>query len=74
MSEPTNDVRERMQETARMVAATLPPFTGFIIFAFDVETDKGRMEYISNCDRRDCVEALKEWIEKTEQGWMKHLP
>jgi hypothetical protein len=71
MSEDTNDVRERMQETARMIATRLPPGTGFIL-SFDLETDKGRTEYISNGCREDCVKALKEFIAKTEGTWNTH--
>lgn len=68
----TNDVRERMQETAGLVTATLPPGTGFVILAFDVGTANGRLEYISNCARNDVVKVLEEFIRKTRDKWMKH--
>ena len=68
----SNDIRDRLQDTARAVAATLPPGTGFIVLAFDLDTDKGRLEYISNGRREDCVKAMKEFIQKTESAWMEH--
>ncbi len=71
--EDTNDVRERMQETARMIAAVLPPGTGFVLLAFDLNRSDGRMEYVSNGQRRDVVKAMKEFIRKTEGTWGKHV-
>ena len=47
-----SDVRERMQETARTVAAILPPGTGFIVLAFDLNHSGGRMEYVANAERK----------------------
>jgi len=69
-----NDVRERMQEVARTVAVMLPPNTGFIVLAFDFHPHLGRMEYVSNGQRADVVKAMKEFIDKTEQGWAKDIP
>jgi hypothetical protein len=70
--EMSNDVRERMQETARTVATILPPGTGFVILAFDLDHSGGRLEYISNGNRADIVKVMKEWIAKTETGFMTH--
>lgn len=61
-----------MQETARLVAATLPPGTGFIVFAFDIGAG-GRIEYLANAERKSCVRLLREWIAKTEQGFATHV-
>ena len=35
-----------------------------------------RVIYASNADRKDAVNALKEWLIKSgaEEDWMKHLP
>ena len=72
MSQPeTNDVRERLQETAQMVAATLPPGTGFVVLAFDFGSD-GRLEYISNAEREDVAQLMREFIENTETGYGTH--
>lgn len=71
MNSETNDVRERMQETARTIASILPPGTGFVLLAFDFG-ENGRMEYISNGERKDIVQAMKEFIRKTETSWNVH--
>ncbi len=70
-----SDVTDRMQETARMVAATLPPNTGFVVLAFDFGPG-GRLEYISNANRADVLNALQEFIEKNRDPakWMTHQP
>lgn len=69
-----NDIRERLQDTARQVSMTLPPGTGFIVLAFDFGDGSGRrLEYISNARREDVVKMMKEFIQKTENAWMKHL-
>jgi len=66
-----NDIRERLQETARLISVSLPPNTGFILMAFDF--GPGRLEYISNAERADVVKLMREFIDKTEGGkWMKH--
>lgn len=71
--EPTNDVRERLQEVARTIQAILPPSTGFALLCFDFGPN-GRLEYISNGEREDIVKAMVEWIRKTEGGkYGKHL-
>jgi hypothetical protein len=69
----TNDIRDRLQDTARAVEATLPPGTGFIVLAFDMMG--GRLEYISNGDRADCIKLMQEWIDfqkSNPQLWAKH--
>lgn len=70
----TNDVRERMQETARYVATVLPPHTGFVILAFDFGPD-GRMEYTSNANRQEVLKAMQEFIDHNRdhpESWAKH--
>lgn len=67
-----NDIRERLQETARAVAVTLPPNTGFVVLAFDFGPG-GRLEYISNAKREEVIQLMIEFIEKTTKDrWMKH--
>lgn len=68
----TNDIRDRLQDTARAVEVTLPPGTGFIVLAFDFG-EGARLEYISNAKREDALKAMKEFIDKNTPGrWMKH--
>lgn len=67
-----NDIRERLQETAAMIAVRLPPNTGFILMAFDFGSG-GRLEYIANADRGDVIKLLKAFIAKCDgERWMKH--
>lgn len=69
-----SDTADRMQDAARAVAVALPPGTGFIVLAFDLNTDTGRLEYVSNAERADVVMAMREFIRKTEAGFAEHLP
>lgn len=69
----SNDIRDRLEDTARAVQAQLPPHTGFIVLAFDFGSG-GKLEYVSNADRRDVVKVMREFIQRTEAGgWMQHL-
>lgn len=71
-----NDVTERLQETARMIETMLPPYTGFVLLAFDFNAapNTSRLQYVSNGNREDVVKAMREFINKTENGWGKDLP
>lgn len=71
-----NDVKERMQETARTVSTILPPGTGFVLLAFDfgLKPGESRLEYVSNAVREDVVKVMKEFIAKTEGKWGKDVP
>lgn len=40
--------------------------TGFILLMFEQNTDSGRMNYISNSNREDCIKALKEFTQNME--------
>jgi len=41
---------------------------GFALLTFDVRTNNGMINYICNCEREDMIKALKEFIEKNENG------
>lgn len=68
-----NDVRERMQETARAVESILPPGTGFIVLAFDTETSNGQLEYVANGERDSVLLLMREFIAKAEHTWGQHV-
>lgn len=73
MDQGTNDVRERMQEVARMISVMLPPNTGFALLAFDFgDTPTRRLEYVSNAKREDIVKSMIEWIKTTADGKFGH--
>jgi len=75
MDSPTNDIRDRLRDTARAVEVTLPPGTGFIVLAFDFG-EGGRLEYISNARREDVLKTLLEFVEHNlkKDNWMTHEP
>jgi hypothetical protein len=68
--------REYLKDAARAVQAKLPDNTGFILltFPFNGEGDN-RLAYISNAQRTDAINALKEWLLKcgATEDWMKHI-
>ncbi|WP_179022025.1 hypothetical protein [Winogradskyella forsetii] len=39
---------------------------GFALLTFDVNTDKGMTNYVCNCERKDMIKALKEFIHRNE--------
>lgn len=61
-----------LQKLAQHIDKELPPNHGFVLLAFPF-TDDSRLQYVSNCDRRDVVEAMKEFIAKTEASWGAHV-
>jgi hypothetical protein len=68
------DVRQRLQETARYVATTLPPDTGFVILVFDF-CPGGRIEYTSNANRQEVLKAMQEFIDHNRdhpESWATH--
>jgi hypothetical protein len=73
MEEPTNDIRERLQEVARTIEIMLPPHTGFILLAYGTGRDY-RLEYVSSSNDRDgCLAVMQEFIDEAKKGgWGKH--
>ncbi len=65
-----SDVAERLQEVARAVEVILPPFTGFIVLAFDFNQPPGasRLQYVANAGREDCLQVMREFIAANESG------
>lgn len=61
-------VKGKMQTIARKVKEELPKNWGFIVLAFEFG-EEGLLTYVSNADRKDVVEVMKEFIEKTEQNY-----
>jgi hypothetical protein len=65
-------VVSKMQTLGRMVKILLPDKWGFVVLAFPLNTDEGRMNYVSNAERKDVVRAMYEFIEKTKVQWGAH--
>lgn len=62
------ELQAQMDISARALAATLPPNTGFIALAFE-KSRPGAMQYIANCERESCLQAMREFLYRaTEPG------
>lgn len=61
-------VKGKMQTIARKVKEELPKNWGFIVLTFEFG-EKGQLVYVSDADRKDVIEVMKEFIEKTEQNY-----
>ena len=66
------NAREVMQDLARYVESKIGKKYGFAILIYEHDTDKGRLNYVSNSDREDVVEAMKEFIKSTEDSYGTH--
>lgn len=65
---PRNEgIEETLNEIGKIVAGQLPPGWGFNLLLFNFG-EKGATFYISNADRSSMIEAMKEFIDKLEQG------
>ena len=69
-----------LQDIARLVESKLPDNHGFILLTapFGLPADPQRphyVAYVSNCDRKEAIAMLKEWLIKAsgEEEWMKHI-
>lgn len=63
-------VKARMQKIGKCVDGLLPNGYGFVVLAFKFGEGTGReMMYVSNSNRQDIVQAMKEWIKKTEDSF-----
>lgn len=72
MNEENKDeiVKARMQKIGKCVDGLLPIGYGFVVLGFKFGEGKGReLMYVSNSDRQDIVNAMKEWIKKTEESF-----
>lgn len=71
MSKELNEyVKKKMQVIAKKVDDELPEGYGFVVLAFNFgETEGKKMLYVSNANRDNIVEAMKEWIKKTENNF-----
>lgn len=58
--------KEEANDLAKTVENKLPENTGFCILLFPFNDSNGRMQYISNGDRKCVAEAIKEWLDKVD--------
>lgn len=72
MADSMKDTNTIMQELARQANHTLngvvrPGENGFVILVFPKSgPEGGRTNYVSNCDRKDIIAAMKEVIARFE--------
>lgn len=57
--------RERMNELGRLLDMAFDGY-GFCLLVFPLGENDGRMNYICNCERKDMLVALKEFVAKNE--------
>lgn len=75
-AEAQADTRRRLNDIAQAINERLPQHFGFIAFVFPFgDVKNGRINYVSNTNREDAINALKEWLIKcgAAEDWMKHL-
>jgi hypothetical protein len=60
-----------MQDFANHIENTLGEEYGFFLMVYK-HTDSGRANYVSNSQREDVIEAMKEFIEKSEGAYGAH--
>ena len=63
------EVKKKLQMIAGKVSAELPKGYGFCLLTFGFNGIGKEMMYVSNANREDIVEAMKEWIEKTKENY-----
>ena len=68
MNELEEIVKGKMQNIAKSVKKELPEGFGFVVLTFRFN-EKGQMIYVSNANREDVVDSMKEFIEKTENNY-----
>lgn len=67
-------MKELLQELATHIVKKLPNHYGFFMVVFPFGRE-GRANYISNAQRKDVINSMKEWLIKcsAEEDWMKDL-
>lgn len=61
------EYRESMNHLAKLLSAALGQNAGFALLVFPFgEAPNGRVNYISNADRKDMLVAMKEFIARAE--------
>jgi len=76
LTTPNMADKQYLIEAAKAVEAKLPDHEGFILMAIPFKGQgDNRLKYISNLDRADAINVLKEWLIQSsgEEEWMKHL-
>jgi len=68
--------REYLRDMGDMLKSRLPDNHGFLLLTFEFGSGDGqRLHYISNAQRADAINVLKEFLLKAgaAEDWMKHI-
>lgn len=68
--------KEYLQLAAETLEMILPPKHGFILLSFPFgEGEQNRCAYVSNAQRCDAINAIKEWLIRAgaSENWMQHI-
>lgn len=65
------ELKDMLNMYGMLLEKMLPENYGFTLLTYPHNEAK-RLYYVSNSDREDVIEAMKEFIEKTETTWGKH--
>ena len=63
------EVKAKLQMIAGKIASELPKGYGFCLLTFGFNGNGKELMYVSNANRGDIVEVMKEWIEKTKENY-----
>jgi hypothetical protein len=61
------ETKQIMQSMGSVIAKMFPRM-GFCLMIFEINKP-GQLNYIANCERKDMVEAMEEFIIKTKDSW-----
>lgn len=66
--------QDRLRDICHAINERLPEGHGFIVLTFETGPG-GILRYASNCQRSDCINALKEFLIKAgaAEDWMQHI-
>ena len=70
MSEPLERAEETCKKLGGLLGPAIPPGWGFVLILmnYNQTTPKGRLTYISSCDRETIPTALREMADLLEGG------
>ncbi len=62
-----NEAVDELRAAAQKLKRVMPNGVGFAVLVFDCG-DKGNLAYVSNAERADMLQAMREFIAKVERG------
>jgi hypothetical protein len=65
---PEEYVKDKLQDLGKAVDDQIPVNYGFILLVFPFGSDEGIMQYVSNCQRLDALQSMREFIARNEEA------